>query len=176
MPKIDNRSRSGQVLAGVVMLVRVLLILVPALVRWIQIDSLAGVKTNRTTLAFNLAEAGIERGAWKVKGSSGAFNQATTGTAITGYNNDTTYADISGGTYRITLAAGGAGNNSFTVTAEGRDVASKEVRAQDREWQVAWSAGVPTLSIAASSFKCQEKSFQFGASYGFTENLGVGQQ
>jgi hypothetical protein len=56
------------------------------------------------------------------------------------------------------------------------DEASKEVRAQDREWQVAWSAGIPTLSIAASSFKGQEKSFQFGASYGFTEDLGVGQQ
>jgi hypothetical protein len=56
------------------------------------------------------------------------------------------------------------------------DEASREVRAQDREWEVSWSAGVPTLSIAASSFKGQEKSFQFGASYGFTEDLGVGQQ
>jgi hypothetical protein len=56
------------------------------------------------------------------------------------------------------------------------DEAAKQVRAQDREWQVSWSAGVPTLSIAASTFKGQEKSIQFGASYGFTEGLGVGQQ
>jgi len=56
------------------------------------------------------------------------------------------------------------------------DEAAKQVKAQDREYEVSWKAGVPTLSIAASSFKGQSKSIQFGASYGFTEDLGIGQQ
>ena len=56
------------------------------------------------------------------------------------------------------------------------DEAAKQVKAQDREYEVSWTAGVPTLSIAASSFKGQSKSIQFGASYGFTEDLGIGQQ
>lgn len=56
------------------------------------------------------------------------------------------------------------------------DEAAKQVRAQDREYEVSWTAGVPSLSIAASSFKGQSKSIQFGASYGFTEDLGIGQQ
>lgn len=56
------------------------------------------------------------------------------------------------------------------------DEAAKEVRAQDREYELSWRAGVPTLSISASSFKGQSKSFEFGASYGFTENLTLGQQ
>ncbi|MFL6203369.1 MAG: hypothetical protein ACJ76J_29735 [Thermoanaerobaculia bacterium] len=56
------------------------------------------------------------------------------------------------------------------------DEAEKQVKAQDREYEVSWTAGVPTLSVAASSFKGQSKSIQFGTSYGFTEDLGIGQQ
>jgi hypothetical protein len=43
----------------------------------------------------------------------------------------------------------------------------KEVKAQDREYEVSWVAGVPKLSIAASSFNGQTKSVEFGAAYGF---------
>lgn len=50
------------------------------------------------------------------------------------------------------------------------------MRAQDREYEVSWRAGVPSLSISASGFKGQSTSIQFGTSYGFKENLSVGQQ
>jgi hypothetical protein len=56
------------------------------------------------------------------------------------------------------------------------DDATKEVRAQDREYEVSWVAGVPKLSIAGSTFKGQTKSIEFGAAYGFTEDLTIGQQ
>lgn len=56
------------------------------------------------------------------------------------------------------------------------DEAAKQVKAQDREYEVSWRAGVPSLSFAASSFKGQSWSMQFGASYGFTEDLTIGQQ
>jgi hypothetical protein len=50
-----------------------------------------------------------------------------------------------------------------------------EVRAMDREYSVAWKAGVPTLSIAASAFKGQTQSVEFGKAYAFTETLAPGQ-
>lgn len=56
------------------------------------------------------------------------------------------------------------------------DESEKQVKAQDREYEVSWQAGVPTMSIAARSFKGQSKSIEFGASYGFTEDLTIGQQ
>lgn len=56
------------------------------------------------------------------------------------------------------------------------DEAKQEVRAVDREYEVAWSAGVPRISLAVSSFRGQQKSIEFGAAYGFTETLAVGQQ
>ncbi len=56
------------------------------------------------------------------------------------------------------------------------DDASKQVRAQDREYEVSWQAGIPSLSFSARGFKGQSTSIQFGASYGFKEDLSVGEQ
>jgi hypothetical protein len=38
-----------------------------------------------------------------------------------------------------------------------------------------WRAGVPSLSLAASSFKGQMTSVEFGTAYAFTEELAPGQ-
>ena len=55
------------------------------------------------------------------------------------------------------------------------DPAKHEVRAKDREYEVAWEAGVPTLSLSAKRFAGQKQSIQFGTRYGFTEELEFGQ-
>ncbi|MGH8046911.1 MAG: hypothetical protein ACREKL_06665 [Chthoniobacterales bacterium] len=56
------------------------------------------------------------------------------------------------------------------------DEPAAQVKAQDREYQVDWSAGVAKLSINASWFRGQTTSIEYGESYGFTENLTIGQQ
>ena len=45
----------------------------------------------------------------------------------------------------------------------------------DREISIEWRAGVPTVSFAASSFKGQQQSVEFGKAYGFTETLAPGE-
>ncbi len=55
------------------------------------------------------------------------------------------------------------------------DPEAHEVKAMDREYSVAWRAGVPTISLAASTFKGQTQSVEFGRAYAFTENLAPGQ-
>jgi hypothetical protein len=55
------------------------------------------------------------------------------------------------------------------------DEATHELRAMDREYSVAWSAGIPNLSLAVSSFKGQSTSVEFGVGYAFTETLAPGQ-
>jgi len=55
------------------------------------------------------------------------------------------------------------------------DVEKHELRAQDHEYSLSWSAGVPSLSLAVSSFKGQSTSIQFGSAYAFTETLAPGQ-
>lgn len=55
------------------------------------------------------------------------------------------------------------------------DPEAHEVRASDREYEVAWTAGVPSLSLAASAFRGQKQSIEFGKGYAFTEELRPGQ-
>ena len=125
--KIDASPRKrGQVLVGVIMIMLVLLIMVPALVQWAQIESKASTGGNNGSTAFNLAEAAVERGYWKIQSSTTAWNAASTGTAIAGYNFDTTYMDVAGGMYRIKITS--AANGSATVVGEGRDNTKKQTR------------------------------------------------
>jgi hypothetical protein len=55
------------------------------------------------------------------------------------------------------------------------DADKKEVRAQDHEYSVQWSAGVPSLKMAVSSFKGQMNSVEFGTGFAFTETMAPGQ-
>jgi hypothetical protein len=55
------------------------------------------------------------------------------------------------------------------------DDKKKELRTQDHEYSISWSAGIPSLSLAVSSFKGQSTSIEFGVGYAFTENLAPGQ-
>jgi len=54
--------------------------------------------------------------------------EAQAGTVLTGYNFDVTYADVSGGTYRIQITSG-PGNKEITVVGEGRDATTSQIRA-----------------------------------------------
>ncbi|HEX7420610.1 MAG TPA: hypothetical protein VF505_12035 [Thermoanaerobaculia bacterium] len=55
------------------------------------------------------------------------------------------------------------------------DPEKHEVRAQDRELEVSWSAGIPTLSFAMIGFRGQKQEISFGQGYAFTEELRPGQ-
>ncbi len=55
------------------------------------------------------------------------------------------------------------------------DTAKSELRAQDHEYSVSWRAGIPSITLAASTFKGQMTSVEFGTAYGFTETLAPGQ-
>lgn len=118
----------GQILPLVLVILAVLMIMVPAVVYWMQVDSRQTAQQQRSTVAFNLAEAGIDRGMWKLKSSSGTWDKAMNGNPVNGYNFDTAYTDIAGGKYRIRFAPGpGAGR--VTITAEGQDTTTNEKRA-----------------------------------------------
>jgi hypothetical protein len=118
----------GQVLAGVILLVMVLLVIIPALVEWVQNDMKASVNDRKSTVAFNLASAGIDRAYWKLKGSTTTWANALDGVPLSGYDFDQIYKDVSGGEYRISISSGPL-SQEVTVIAEGRDSNSLQYRA-----------------------------------------------
>lgn len=121
-------GRRGQVLAGVVMLMLVLLIIVPAMVAWVQQDNRSSVKDRKSTNAFNIAEAGLDRAYWKLKSSTSTWANARAGISLAGYAFDEAYTDVSGGVYRISITSGPLADQ-VTVISEGRDLQGKEKRA-----------------------------------------------
>lgn len=123
-----RRPARGQVLPGVIMIVMVLLIIIPAMVAWVQQDVKIAVKDKQTTTAFNLAEAGIDRAYWKLKSSTTTWANARAGIALAGYGFDSTYNDVTGGVYRISITSGPLADY-VTVIAEGRDSLGRETRA-----------------------------------------------
>lgn len=55
------------------------------------------------------------------------------------------------------------------------DEPAQEVRTVDQEWSVEWSAGGPTLSLSASTFRGQSNEFSFGMAFAFTEHGDFGE-
>ncbi len=104
----------------------VLTLMIFGLVQWLQNDTKWAVKQQKSTSAVSLAEAGIDRGTWKLQSSTATWATAYAGTTIPGYNFDSTYTDVPGGTYRIKFIAGA--NNQLTIWAEGRDSLNREIR------------------------------------------------
>ncbi len=123
-----SRARpAGQVLVGAILVVSVLLLIVPLMVQWSRQEARWSVKQQKSTVAFNLADAAIDRGMWKLKSSTSCWAQAAVGTVQAGYNFDTVYTDIEGGVYRIRFSTGPSAGQ-VTVTAEGRDGLTRQTR------------------------------------------------
>lgn len=112
----------------VILLFALLMIIVPLMVKWVQNDTKLSVKDQKAGIAFNMAEAAVDRGYWKVKGSTITFGSVMSGVPLAGYNFDVTYRDVSGGTYRISVSSG-PGQRELTIVGEGKDLDSKEIRA-----------------------------------------------
>ncbi|MBI2069734.1 MAG: hypothetical protein HYT79_03955 [Elusimicrobia bacterium] len=123
-----KRNERGVALITVLMTMLVLLITVPAIVDWLTTESKLTIKVQKSTRAFNLTDAAVDRGIWKLKSSTSSWTNAVNGTVITNYNFDKTYDDIAGGYYRIKITSGPS-DNQATIYGEGRDVDAKETRA-----------------------------------------------
>ncbi|MFH1369415.1 MAG: hypothetical protein ABII64_09855 [Elusimicrobiota bacterium] len=123
----NKRMQKGQTLVIVLLLLVVIGILVPALVFWTRQESFWAVQEQKSSIAFNLADSGIERGMWKLKSSTTTWRSASKGIVVPGFNFDVKYDDMPGGYYRIKYSSGPA-RNQVTIIAEGMDIDAKEIR------------------------------------------------
>ncbi|MBL0058828.1 MAG: hypothetical protein IPP35_06910 [Elusimicrobia bacterium] len=122
------RGVRGQLLVGAVLVLAVLMIFVPLLVQWAGQESRWTVKQQKSSVMFALADAAVDRGTWKLKSATSTYAAASVGTVLAGYNFDTVYTDIEGGTYRLRFSSGPSANQ-VTILAEARDNLTKQVRA-----------------------------------------------
>jgi hypothetical protein len=122
------KHRKGFLLVAVLFVLLLLIITVPTMVQWMKDDTRIAIKDQKASLAFQLAEAAIDRGYWKAKSSTSTFADISAGNTVARYNFDTTYNDIAGGTYRVRISSG-PDLDQITIIGEGRDFLNRETRA-----------------------------------------------
>jgi len=128
----------GQTLLAALGIMLVLLLIVPAMVMMVVNEGRWTIKNKKSTTAYYLAEAGIDRGYWKVLENQDYWALLASDT-IAGYDFDQAYSDVpstgtaSLGTYCIKLSSYSlfgtpVATNQRVITASGRDNAAKEIR------------------------------------------------
>lgn len=105
----------------------ILAIMVPAIVLWVQRETVFASKQSMSTVAFHLAEAGAEKAYLYVSLSTVTWNAIQAGTAQTDYKFDKKFTDIEGGSYAISITSG-PGTQQVTIITIGRDKYGKESR------------------------------------------------
>lgn len=102
------RGRSGQLLVGVIVIMLLIMIIVPALVSYVQNETRWSMKQDRNSVAFQLAEAAIDRGFRKVSESTTTWAALMEGTIPTGFLYNTSFTDLglTGGYYTVAISSG----------------------------------------------------------------------
>lgn len=127
------REKKGNALAVFVGIVLLVLLFFPLLIQLLQTESKQSVRYQKSTIAFQLAEAALAKGVTKLGESRKNWTDASAGIPITGYNDDREFNDVSGGSYKVILASGSV-PGTVRVIGKGRDHSSMEVRALEAEY------------------------------------------
>ena len=128
MKIISSLGRRGQILPGAVAMLVILAVMVPSIVLWIQRETVFASKQSHNTVAFHLAEAGVEKAYLYISLSTTTWVSIQNGNAQPNYAFDKQYQDIAGGTYAISITSG-PGTEQVTIVTVGRDKYNKETRA-----------------------------------------------
>lgn len=118
----------GAILVGVILLLVVMSILVPAMVLLVQREAKWSVKNQHDMAAFHQAESGIEKGYRALTMSTGTwYALIEQGTGINRFLWDYRFTDIDGGHYSVGVSSGPE-ERQATVVAIGRDKKGNAVR------------------------------------------------
>ncbi|MGQ0645887.1 MAG: hypothetical protein ACT4O3_10425 [Elusimicrobiota bacterium] len=110
-------------------------VLMPALVRSVQMESKASTTQKKSLTALQLAESGISQGYWKlIEKRPDHWDQliaaGTSAFWLGGYQHEQTYQDPAGGGYRIRItSATVGGSDRAVIEATGKDPTGQSFRA-----------------------------------------------
>lgn len=139
-------NKKGGVLIGAVLALILVGLIVPALILRIQRESRDTNKEKKKTTALQLAEAGQDRGAWKLRESGDMWVDASSGVVISGYNDDLEYGDIQGGRYKIDISSGPSADQ-VTIISKGKATGETDIRAIRAIYSKDNNTAIPALSV-----------------------------
>lgn len=118
------------VFLGILLLVVVIL---PLIIQLLQSESKQSVKRQKSTVAFQLAEAAVAKGVSKITETRQNFMDAIAGIPLSDYNDDREYTDVPGGKYKVRITSGSA-PGTLCILGIGMDSSSRELRAIAAEY------------------------------------------
>lgn len=118
----------GQILVIALLIMSILAITVPLLIMYADREAKWSTLQKRSTTAFHLAEAATERAYLQVVKSTTVYRSILNGGTLSGYNFDTAYYDIAGGSYTIKISSG-YGTDLVKIIGVGKDSGGGLVRA-----------------------------------------------
>lgn len=120
---------SGQVLVGVIAILLVIAILVPAMVFYVQYEAKWAQKSSEEATAFHLAEAGVEKGYRAISlSTSNWYNLIDNGDMIDRMDFDFSFDDVVGGVYTVSITSGPE-ERQATIISIGKDARKGTARA-----------------------------------------------
>ncbi|MBN1621001.1 MAG: hypothetical protein JW871_00230 [Endomicrobiales bacterium] len=144
-------NNKGQVILVVMGILVVFLIMIPVLVNLVINESRWSTKQKLSTIAFHAAEAGIDRGRWKLNEHASNWNTIIAGGSIAGYTGTTVYDFASNngeviGQYKVTITTGTSAGQVL-VRSVGHDRNNNEVRAIEVVFAAQSSSNEYVLSV-----------------------------
>lgn len=127
------RDKQGNALALFVGIVLLVLLFFPVLIQLLQTESKQSVHHQKSTVAFQLAEAALAKGVMKLGESRKNWTDAVAGVPILGYQDDREFSDVAGGSYKVILSPGSI-PGTVLVVGKGKDRSSQEVRVLEAEY------------------------------------------
>jgi hypothetical protein len=127
------RDKQGNALALFVGIVLLVLLFFPVLIQLLQTESKQAVHHQKSTVAFQLAEAALAKGVTKLGESRKNWTDAVAGAPILGYQDDREFSDVAGGSYKVILSPGSI-PGTVLVVGKGKDRSSQEVRVLEAEY------------------------------------------
>jgi Tfp pilus assembly protein PilX len=127
------RKNTGNLMAVFLGILLLVVVILPLVIQLLQNEAKQSVKRQKSTIAFQLAEAAVAKGVAKLTETRKNFIDAGAGIPLSNYNEDREYEDIPGGKYKVKITSGSS-PGTVCVTGKGMDSSSREVRAIAAEY------------------------------------------
>jgi hypothetical protein len=155
-------EEKGQVLAIVLVVFMIVSVLVPLMITYSQREAHWTNKQARSTTAFHMAEAGIEKGYLAISLSTGNWTNLQNGVLMTNYQFDRKFEDLgTGGAYTISITSGPL-TQQATVISIGRDSLSREVRAIQAVYANATMGDIAIMGVAGVDVSGNNLTVEWG--------------
>lgn len=146
-------KKSGQMAIIVVAILFVFIILITGIVFFLNNESKWTVKQGRSSVAFQLAEAGLDRAVWRLNEKKSTWNDVIAGNIPVMYLGTTVFLEEGRGYYKVQITtAAETDKNIVIIKSIGTDLTKSELRGIKAKYWKSSGSGAAIRSVNGMNF------------------------